>query len=289
MGTWGTGLYQDDTTCDIKEDYLDLLKVGMSKEEALKKIIEYNEDRLRYEDERDLFWMALADTQWKYGRLDEKVKKRAIEAIESGRDLEIWKKDNPKLYKKRKIVLEKLKEKLNTEQLQEKKITKMTFERPNWKVGDVILYQLLNEDFKEHRWYKKYVLLKVMGTIKSNVGSLPRNKYYNEGELVSLYNWIGDKEIDKRKIDNLKIIFLQEKTVYGPDIRLVGEYHLTKRELKKLNCKVIKNDMNNLYTEELERKYPRYYCYNIKNFDWEVIDALEREEKRGNLVKDFEE
>lgn len=165
----------------------------------------------------------------------------------------------------------------------------MTFERPNWKVGDVILYQLLNEDFKEHRWYKKYVLLKVMGTIKSNVGSLPRNKYYNEGELVSLYNWIGDKEIDKRKIDNLKIIFLQEKTVYGPDIRLVGEYHLTKRELKKLNCKVIKNDMNNLYTEELERKYPRYYCYNIKNFDWEVIEALEREEKRGNLVKDFEE
>lgn len=28
MGAWGTGLYQDDTMCDIKEDYLDLLKVG---------------------------------------------------------------------------------------------------------------------------------------------------------------------------------------------------------------------------------------------------------------------
>ena len=44
MGTWGTGLYQDDTTCDIKEDYLDLLKVGMSKEEALKKIDAVNAD-----------------------------------------------------------------------------------------------------------------------------------------------------------------------------------------------------------------------------------------------------
>lgn len=287
MGAWGSGLYQDDTTCDIKEDYLDLLKVGMSKEEALKKIIEYNEERLQYEDESDLFWLALADTQWKYGRLDEKVKKRAIEAIESGRNLEIWKKDNPKLYEKRKIVLEKLKEKLNTEQPPEKKISKIKFERVNWKVGDIILYQILNEDFKEHRWYKKYVLLKVMGTRKINVGSLPRNKYYHENELVSLYNWIGDKEIDERKIDDLKIIFLQEETVYGPDIRLVGKYHLTKRELKKLNCKVIKNDMNNLYTEELEKKYPRYYWYNIKNFDWEVIDALEREEKRGNLVKDL--
>lgn len=56
-----------------------------------------------------------------------------------------------------------------------------------------------------------------------------------------------------KKIDDLKIIFLQEETVYGQDIRLVGKDHLTKRKLKKLNCKVIKNDMNNLYTEELEK------------------------------------
>ena len=31
------------------------------------------------------------------------------------------------------------------------------------------------------------------------------------------------------------------------------------------------------------------YRYNINNFDTAVIDALEREEKRGNLIKDFEE
>ena len=29
MGTWGTGLYQDDTTCDIKDDYITHLKIGL--------------------------------------------------------------------------------------------------------------------------------------------------------------------------------------------------------------------------------------------------------------------
>lgn len=287
MGAWGTGLYQDDDTCDIKEEYLNYLRIGKTNEEALQEVISDNKEMIKDDEIGPLFWLALADTQWKYGRLTNDIRDRALEVIDSGKDLERWKEDK-KLFQKRKKVLEKLKEKLNTKQPSEKKISKIKFERVNWKVGDIILYQILNEDFKEHRWYKKYVLLKVMGTRKINVGSLPRNKYYHENELVSLYNQIGDKEIDERKIDDLKIIFLQEETVYGPDIRLVGKYHLTKRELKKLNCKVIKNDMNNLYTEELEKKYPRYYWYNIKNFDWEVIDALEREEKRGNLIKDLQ-
>ena len=67
------------------------------------------------------------------------------------------------------------------------------------------------------------------------------------------------------------------------------DYILEKKDLKKINAKVIKNDMKNLYTEEVRKKYPIYSGYNIYNFDSVVIDALEREEKRGNLVKDFEE
>ena len=59
--------------------------------------------------------------------------------------------------------------------------------------------------------------------------------------------------------------------------------------MKKINAKVIKKDMKNLYTDEVRKKYPRYHGHNINNFDTTVIEALEREEKRGNLVKDFEE
>ncbi len=289
MGTWGTGLYQDDTTCDVKEEYLNLLKIGTEPKEAMEEMIINWEDCIEDVEEGPLFWFALAETQWRYGLLDEKVKEIALQYIEEGIDLERWEEDQ-KLYTKRKTELEKLKEKLESEQPKGKKIPKMTFQRANWKIGDIILYQILNEDLKDHKWYKKYVLLKMAGTRKSNIGSLPREIYYNEYDLLSLYNWIGDKEIDIEKIDELKIIFIREGTVYDPsEVTIVGDYFLEKKDLKKINAKVIKNDMKNLYTEEVRKKYPIYSGYNIYNFDSVVIDALEREEKRGNLVKDFEE
>lgn len=62
---------------------------------------------------------------------------------------------------------------------------------------------------------------------------------------------------------------------------------MTKEKIKKLNIKLLKNDTNYLYNEELEKKYPFYYWYNINNFDKAVIRALEREDKKGNLVKDL--
>lgn len=288
MGTWGTELYQDDDTCDIKEEYLNYLRIGKTNEEALQEVISDNEEMIKDDEIGPLFWLALADTQWKYGRLTNDIRDRALEVIDSGKDLERWKEDK-KLFQKRKKVLEKLKEKLSTQQPPEKKVRKMTFERPNWKVGDVILYQLLNEDLKNHRWYKKYVLLKVMGTEKYTIGYLDPEKYYHENELVGIFNWIGDEKVNLKKIDKLKIIMFKDIIdPYGDEIKqLVGGYHLNIRELKKVNLKIIKNDMNNLYTKELKKEFPRHALYNIYNFDIAVVQALEREEKRGNLVKDL--
>ena len=288
MGAWGTGLYQDDDTCDIKEEYLTYLRIGMSNEEALEELMECNEDLIEDEEIGPLFWLALADTQWKYGRLTNEVKEKALEVINSGKDLERWEEDN-KLYEKRKKVLEDLKERLNTKQPEEKKIRKMTFTRPNWNVGDILLYQIQEEDLKDHKWYGKYVLLKVMGTKKYNIGSLDMDIYYNEYELLGLYNWIGNEDIDLNKINQLKIVLIKDLiNPYGEHVKeLVGAYHLNKRELKRMKIKVIENDMNNLYDEKLKIKFPRYTIYNINNFDYRLVNALEREDKKGNLVKDL--
>lgn len=288
MGAWGTGLYQDDDTCDIKDEYLTYLRIGMSNEEALEELIECNEELIEDEEIGPLFWLALADTQWRYGRLTKEVKEKALEVINSEKDLERWEEDK-KLYEKRKKVLEDLKERLNTKQPEEKKIRKMIFTRPNWNVGDILLYQIQEEDLKDHKWYGKYVLLKVMGTEKLTIGYLEKDKYYHEKELISIYNWIGNAEIDLKKINQLKIILLNDFIdPYGEDIKeLVGEYHLNKRELKRMNIKVIKNDINNLYSSELIKKFPNYAIYNTNNFDYNVIRALEREDKKGNLVKDL--
>ena len=290
MGAWGTGLYQDDTTCDIKDEYITYLQIGMTNEEATKKVIEENDWCFEDEEEGALLWFALADTQWKYGRLLDEVKEKAIECIDSGIDLEKWKEEDEKLCEKRKKVLEALKERLNSEQPREKKITKMKFTRAHWKVGDILLYQILNEELKEHKWYKKYILLKVVGKEKLYSGNLPRDIYYYEEDILSLYNWIGNQKPDIKTIKRLQIIMLDE-FMDGDNKEIekyIGVFYPTKKELKKLNIEVLKNEKRDIYSQQMiEEKGLGRSFYNIYNFDYEIIRALEREKKKGNLIEDF--
>ena len=42
MGAWEAGLYQDDVTCDVKDDYLNRLRIGYTNEEATEDVIDCN-------------------------------------------------------------------------------------------------------------------------------------------------------------------------------------------------------------------------------------------------------
>lgn len=66
-------------------------------------------DAINDRDESDVFWLALAATQWKHGRLEEDVKAKALRVIASGHNLRRWTADNPEEAMKRAAVLEKLK------------------------------------------------------------------------------------------------------------------------------------------------------------------------------------
>ena len=290
MGAWGTGLYQDDTTCDIKDDYITYLQIGMTNEEATRRIIDENDWCFEDEEEGALLWFALADTQWKYGRLLDEVKQKAIECIDSGVDLEKWREEDEKLCEKRKKVLEALKERLNSEQPPEKKVSKIKFYRAYWKVGDILLYQILNKELEGHKWYKKYILLKVVGNQKLYVGSLPRDVYYHEEDIISLYNWIGNKKPDIETIKRLQIIMLDE-FMDGDNKEIekyIGVFHPTKKELKKLNIEVLRNEKRDIYSQQMiEEKGLGRSFYNIYNFDDSIVMALEREKKKGNLIEDF--
>ena len=35
MGAWGTGLFDDDTTCDVKDQFIEYIEEGNSAEEEL--------------------------------------------------------------------------------------------------------------------------------------------------------------------------------------------------------------------------------------------------------------
>lgn len=283
MGTWGVNLYQDDMALDIKEEYTNFLKVGMNNNEATKLLIEIYKDMV--EEEAGVFWLALADTQWKYGRLLPEVREKALDIIESGIDLDLWKEDE-KQYKKRQKILEGLKDKLNSEQPQEKKITKLTLEKANWEIGDILLYQILNEELRNHKWYKKYVLLNIVGINETNIGSLPRDVYYNEQNVISLYNWIGTNIPTRKKIKKMNFVILQNytDTLTGRRKETTGIINFTKRELKKLNIKVI-------FKKEIKKEKNRHRnmigtFYNIHNFDYIIIKALENAEKNNQLINE---
>ena len=122
MGTWGLKILQDDLAQDIKETYIDLLKQGKKNEEITQKLIEEYVNNLD-KDEISVFWFALADIQWDYGRLLDKVKEKALSYIKNGEDLKRWKEETEeKDYLKRKEVLKNLEQKLNSTMPKEKNV-----------------------------------------------------------------------------------------------------------------------------------------------------------------------
>ena len=79
MGIWGTKLYQDDLALDVKEEYIGKIERGLSNQKALEEIIKENEEYLEDDVEKTVFWLVLADTMWRTGRLTQKVKERALQ------------------------------------------------------------------------------------------------------------------------------------------------------------------------------------------------------------------
>jgi len=90
MGTWGTAIFSDDTASDVRDEFRDLIGEGLSTEQATDKLLRQYAPSLDDPDDGPPFWLGLAVTQWKSGRLLERVKEKALEIIDSGADLKRW-------------------------------------------------------------------------------------------------------------------------------------------------------------------------------------------------------
>lgn len=141
VGAWGSGLFSDDTACDIRDTYRDLIADGKSGSEATDLLLQQWQQELADLDEGPVFWLALAATQWKLGRLEDRVKAGALRVIDTGAGLDRWRED-PKLLQKRQAVLAKLRAELETPQRPPKKIAKPYVEISDWEVGEMIAYRL---------------------------------------------------------------------------------------------------------------------------------------------------
>ncbi len=97
MGTWGTGAFDDDTACNVRDNFLDYL------------------DEFNIEDDLEimsLVFIGLAAVQMDKNCLQEHVRAQAIDLINRGADLELWEETDDGGYEERKKILNGLKQKL---------------------------------------------------------------------------------------------------------------------------------------------------------------------------------
>lgn len=162
MGTWDTGLYQNDLSADVKGDYISNLKAGKSDEEALQEILsEYREETEDIDCKYD-FYLALADTLWGKGRLTEEIRTKALQMIEEDKVSERWQSEC--IRKERCKVLEKLKVKLEGEMPERKKVSVHKPYTLGWEVGDVYYFQIKEkiEGYEKYLgWYALFYVDKI--------------------------------------------------------------------------------------------------------------------------------
>lgn len=182
MGAWGVALLSDDIAEDIKLLYKDLLANEYSNEDASRIVIEEYKNELD-DEETIVFWLVFSSIQWKLGRLQENVKQEALQIIESGADLARWE-EEPKLQKKREVVLNKLREQLHSRQPEAKKVPKRFIANTSLKAGDAVSYELASGS---------YIILKVIEIIEEWHG----DRY----PLFEICDWEGKEVPSKEQIN----------------------------------------------------------------------------------------
>lgn len=140
MGAWGPAIFSDDTACDIRSDYRELLEDGVDDAEATRRVI--SEYQLLGDDEVHVLWLALAGAQSALGRLDESVKAEALRVIDGDVGLELWAEAGARELASRKAALAKLRKTLMGPQRPPSKVRRPWSHMTDLSPGDVLAYTL---------------------------------------------------------------------------------------------------------------------------------------------------
>src|SRR5579872_1092111 len=136
MGVWGTAIFSDDNASDIREEYRTLLGDGINGPEATDRLIKQWQPSIsRDPDLEAVFWLALAVTQWKCGRLEDRVKREAIRVITDGSAMAPWRGGRDEA--KRRRVLEDTRHQLESPQPAETKIARRKLRTCEWEPGEL--------------------------------------------------------------------------------------------------------------------------------------------------------
>ena len=163
MGAWGTAIFSDDTASDVRDSFRELIGDGISPEDATTRLVAEYTSSVDDPDDGPPFWLGLAVTQWKCGRLQDDVKARALQVIDSGVDLNRWA-GNAKLIRAREAVLAKTRALLLSAQPPARRIAKPFRQANDWDVGELVSYRTASN---------QHVVLRVLGHHVDKGGTAP--------------------------------------------------------------------------------------------------------------------
>ena len=141
MGAWGPAIFEDDTACDLRDEFAELLAEGMTAEAATQELERRYEPAHDTIDIEPVFWIALAAAQHKGGRIVPQVRDKAIAIIDSGRYLERFFDDETVRAKRAKVPGE-LRETLMGPVPPPRKIKPAIKAVSSWSAGQVFRYRL---------------------------------------------------------------------------------------------------------------------------------------------------
>lgn len=185
MGAWGVALFSDDLAADLREDFRELIGEGLSSTQAVEKLLVEYASSLEDDDERSVFWIALASVQWKLGQLEDRTRQNALSMIESGQDLKRW--DDPRTRMKRAAVLEKLRLELSSPQPDARQVRRRIKEANDWSLGEVLGLRLQSGN---------WTLVRVIGYHEDKGGRFA---------VCELLDWVGVEFPTEESIAKLQI------------------------------------------------------------------------------------
>ena len=139
MSIEGPGLYQDDTGVDVRSEFRELIGAGHEAAEATEQLVARWSDVMTDEDVYCVFYLALADTQWRLGRPVAATVETALSIIDTGRDLRRWD-YSPPFQRRRTAVLKQLRDRLASTAPEPRAVRKSTNFATDFAVGDVVRY-----------------------------------------------------------------------------------------------------------------------------------------------------
>lgn len=197
MGIWSSHLYGNDTTTDVRDSYQELIYETLDIEKAYTKLMKEYDEYLGT-DEEPLVWYAIADLQWRYGRLMPEVKDKAIYWIDNNGGVDLWEEDPKGAVNFRKNIL-KLKSKILSPMPKPKKIINPhNFVHNPWNVGDVYAFQFIKDEYACYGLKHKYVLLQKIGNTK------PEGSKKYPCSVIQVFNKVFDEIPVLKEIQGLK-------------------------------------------------------------------------------------